>query len=78
MGIYARPRGIDLGGARAVVEKHMATTAPRRIARLTVHLSLPARLSQPERQGLEQAVRLCPVAASLHPDIRIESVFEYV
>ncbi len=78
MGIYARPRNIDIEGARAVVEKHMATTLPRRIAKLTVHVSLPASLNQSERQGLEQAVRLCPVAASLHPDIQIEAVFDYV
>ena len=28
--------------------------------------------------GLEQAVRLCPVAASLHPDVELAIIFEYV
>jgi putative redox protein len=78
MGIYARPRNIRIEGARAVIEKEMASTLPRRIARLKVRLILPATLSEKARGGLEQAVRLCPVAASLHPDIEVPITFEYV
>ena len=78
MGIYARPRNIRIEGARAVVQKEMTTAPPRRIAKLIVRLSLPATLSDKARNGLEQAARLCPVAASLHPDVAVELVFEYV
>jgi putative redox protein len=78
MGIYARPRNIRIEGARAVVQKEMTTAPPRRIAKLIVRLSLPATLSDKARGGLEQAARLCPVAASLHPDVAVELVFEYV
>ena len=78
MGIYARPRNIRIEGARALVEKEMTTAPPRRIAKLIVRLSLPATLSDKARGGLEQAARLCPVAASLHPDVAVELVFEYV
>jgi len=78
MGIYARPRNIRIEGARAVVEKEMTKTPPRRIARLNVRLMLPAALSEKQRGGLEQAVRLCPVAASLHPDIEVAINFEYI
>ncbi len=77
MGIYARPRNIRIEGARAVVHKEMTKTPPRRIARLTVHISLPAALSEKARGGLEQAARLCPVAASLHPDVEVVLAFEY-
>jgi putative redox protein len=78
MGIYARPRNIRMEGARAVVEKEMTRTPPRRVAKLTVRISLPATLSEKARGGLEQAVRLCPVAASLHPDVEVSLAFEYV
>jgi putative redox protein len=78
MGIYARPRDIALDGARAVVEKEMTKTAPRRVERLTVRLLLPAALDERTREALEQTVRLCPVAASLHPDVNVVLSFEYV
>ncbi len=77
MGIYARPRNIRIEGARASVEKEMTKTPPRRIARLTVHLTLPATLTDKQRGGLVQAARACPVAASLHPDVEVVLNFEY-
>jgi putative redox protein len=78
MGIYARPRNIRIEGARAVVEKEMTKAPPRRIARLNVRVTLPATLTDKQRGGLEQAARTCPVAASLHPDVEVALLFEYV
>ncbi len=78
MGIYARPRNIRIEGARAVVEKEMSKTPPRRIARLTVRIALPATLTEKARGGLEQAARTCPVCASLRPDVEVALAFEYV
>ncbi len=78
MGIYARPRGIRIEGARAVVEKEMTKTPPRRIARLNVRVTLPATLTEKQRGALEQAARTCPVAASLHPDVELVLNFEYL
>ncbi len=78
MGIYARPRNIQLEGARVVVEKEMTKTPPRRIARLSVRVWLPAALNDKTRAALERVARLCPVAASLHPDVEIPLAFEYV
>ncbi len=78
MGIYARPRGLRIEGARAIVEKEMSRTPPRRIAKLAVRLQLPAALSDKARGGLEEAARRCPVAASLHADVEVALAFEYV
>ncbi len=78
MGIYARPRHLRIEGARAVVEKEMTRTPPRRIAKLNVCITLPATRHEKARGGLEQAARLCPVAASLHPDVEVVMTFEYV
>ncbi len=77
MGIYARPRHISLDGARAMVEKEMTKTPPRRIERLTVRVLLPAALDEQVRKALEQTARACPVAASLHPDVQVVLSFEY-
>ncbi len=77
MGIYARPRNIPLDTARATVEKEMTKTPPRRIDQLTVTLHLPASLDQKTRSALEQVARACPVASSLHPDVKIAVRFEY-
>jgi len=78
MGIYARPRGISLEGARASVDKEMTTTGTRRIDRLAVRVQLPAALDDKTRSALEQVAKLCPVAASLHPDVRVDLTFAYV
>ena len=78
MGIYARPRSIRIEGARAVVEKEMTKSPPRRIARLNVRISLPATLTEKARGALEQAARGCPVCASLRPDVEVALTFEYV
>jgi putative redox protein len=77
MGIYARPRNISLDSAHATVEKEMTRTPPRRIDQLTVALHLPASLDEKTRCALEQVARTCPVAASLHPDVKVAVAFKY-
>ena len=69
MGIVAERMGVDLAGARATVEKTMVADPKRRIGALTVHLSLPADVSETDRKKLERAALTCPVHQSLHPDI---------
>ncbi len=69
MGIYAERHGIDLRGATAHVEKEMAQTPVRRIARLATEIRVPLPVDHPQREALERAALACPVHASLHPDI---------
>lgn len=64
MAIVARRNGIEIRGARVHVEKHMSDN-PRRIARLPVVVTMPARLDDDNRKRLENAAELCPVKASL-------------
>jgi len=77
MGIVARGDGIALAGAVLRVEKHMTTTAPRKIARLVVAFSMPAGIRADDRAKLERAAHTCPVALSLHPDIVVQASFSY-
>lgn len=71
MGIYAQRENFDLVGTRLSVTKVMAES-PRRIAEIHVQITLPASvaLTAYQREMLERTALACPVAHSLHPDIK--------
>ena len=69
MGIAARRMDVDLSGATAVVTKEMSQAPIRRIARLAVTVRIPVRLTEEQRQKLQNAALTCPVHKSLHPDV---------
>jgi putative redox protein len=75
MGILARTLQLNIAGATAVVEKEMTTSAPRRIARLTVRINVPQALSAENKLKLERAAHTCPVHKSLHQDV--EQVLDF-
>jgi uncharacterized OsmC-like protein len=75
MAIAARRHGVDLAGLRYEVTKEMSADAPRRIARLTVHLHMPPAARQAPAGFLEQAAHACPVEQSLAPSV--ERVIEF-
>lgn len=75
MSIVAERDGVDMKGATAHVEKHMADN-PRRIARLPVTIKLPNTVPLEYRRKLEVVARACPVHKSLHPDI--DSPIEFI
>jgi uncharacterized OsmC-like protein len=76
MAIFAERSGITLDRMSMEVEKEMHA-APRRIARLTLTVHLPAELSQTDRQRLEEAGRGCPVRRSLLPEVDAPVTFIY-
>ena len=65
MGIVAERHGWPLEGATARVEKTMTSEAPRRIAQLTVWITLPDGLEERQRAVLKRAAENCPVKLSL-------------
>ena len=72
MGIVAERHGWDLKGCEARVEKTMTSEAPRRIAQLTVWVSLPAHLDTQQRALLQRAAEQCPVKLSLEGAITMD------
>lgn len=75
MGIKARQLQVELKGTTVEIVKHMASE-PRRIARIEVTIHFPeGSFSEKEKQILENTARTCPVALSLHPDIKQEVKF---
>jgi putative redox protein len=76
MSIKAQQKGYDLTGMKIHVEKHMSTTAPRRIVRLPLRLEMPLRADHPDRELLEATAHSCPVHHALSADI--ERPIEFV
>lgn len=77
MGIAAQRLEIDLSGATVRVIKEMAQVPVRRIARLTVTIRVPAKLTLDQQQKLQNAAMTCPVHKSLHPDVQTPIEFQW-
>jgi putative redox protein len=76
MALVASREGIPFGEARATVEKRM-TPPPRRIGELVLQIQMPAGLSRAHRARMEETAHGCPVARSLHPDLKLPISFTY-
>ena len=77
MGILAERDQINLERASFSIEKQMQEQ-PRRISKLDLLVKLPAELTDAQRQKYETAAHKCPVYKSLHPEIDVNLVFEYI
>jgi putative redox protein len=77
MGIYARRKGWELTGARVSVDKDMVADPVRRVGRLALRFEMPRGLPEESRKPLERAAHTCPVHQSLHPDVKIETLFSW-
>lgn len=79
MGILARKEGIKpADGAKATVLKVMYAE-PRRIGEIHVEITMPANgYTEKEKKMYENAAFTCPVAKSLHPEIRQVVNFKYL
>lgn len=76
MALHAQREGLAWGDARAAVEKRM-TPPPRRIGELVVVFDMPRELRPEHRARLEEVARTCPVARSLHGDVKVPMEFRY-
>ncbi len=69
-GIYAQRLNVDIKGTRAEVSKIMETN-PRRISEIKIDLFFPQNnYSEKEKEIIKTAANDCPVARSLHPDVK--------
>lgn len=77
MGIQANTSGITLGNISADVTKIMAAN-PRRIAEIIVEINFSNQdYTEKEKTILMNAAKTCPVALSLHPDIKQTYSFNF-
>ena len=76
MALGASREGLAWGDASGSVEKRMSPP-PRRIAELVLVLQMPSQVKPEQRARLEELARTCPVARSLHPELRLPIEFRY-
>ncbi len=78
MGIKARNMNIDLTETKLSVQKFMKAD-PRRVAKVELIFDFPSslKIDDKQKQILENAAHTCPVAKSIHPDIEVETVFNW-
>ncbi len=78
MGIAAQTYGFTLEGTTLDIEKTMAAN-PRRVAEISITFNFPKdnHFTDKEKKIIEGAAKTCPVANSLHPDIKKNIVFNY-
>jgi putative redox protein len=77
MGISANTHNFDLVGTEVKITKVMFPD-PRRIGEVKVAFNFPANnYSAKEKRLIEHAAKTCPVAHSLHPDLKQNISFNY-
>lgn len=78
MAILGENHGINVDGTRCEMEKIMVSD-PRRIGELKVHIIFPKDKNYTDREKtiLEHIAHSCPVAKSLHPDLKQTLSFEW-
>lgn len=78
MGIKARDMNIELEGTKIGITKVMKAD-PRRVGEIKVEFHFPETFNLDEKTKtiLERTGRTCPVALSLHPDIKQEISFNW-
>jgi len=77
MGISARTHGFNIDGTEVSITKIMGTE-PRRVVEVVVELTFPHNnYSAKERKLLQLSAKECPVANSLHPDLKQNIIFKF-
>ena len=71
MGISAQSYGFSLEGTRVETEKIMGTD-PRRVVEIKIDFHFPegSNFTPQQKRVIESAAKTCPVANSLHPDLK--------
>lgn len=77
MGIHADKNGLNIDGTDCAVTKIMATN-PRRVSEIVIEFNFPKNnFDEKQRQILQDAAHSCPVAFSLHPDLKKTVSFNF-
>jgi len=70
MGIASRTNDINIDGTQLRITKVMAAN-PRRVSEVHVEFDMPPNnYTEKQKAILDNAARTCPVALSIHPDIK--------
>lgn len=77
IGIKASEHGFNINGTRANITKIMASN-PRRISEIVIEFYfLDNNYSKKEKQLIINSAKTCPVAKSIHPDIKLSVKYNF-
>ncbi len=77
MGILAEKEKIELKGTKLSVNKIMSSN-PRKIAEIKIDIEVPPiSITEEQKAKLINAAHTCPVALSLHPDVKQDITFKF-
>jgi putative redox protein len=77
MGIAAENHNFNIDGAESKITKIMSSD-PRKIAEIKIELQFPNNnYTAKEKRLIEHIVKTCPVALSLHPDLKQTVTVQY-
>ena len=77
IGIAARAHGFDIDGTKLNITKKMAND-PRRVSEIVLEFQFPHNNYSEKERGIIYAAAIgCPVARSLHPDLKQTIIMNY-
>jgi len=78
MGIKARNLNVDLNDTKISIKKIMKSD-PRRVGKIEIIFDFPSSFQADDKQKqiLENTAYTCPVAISIHPEIEVETIFNW-
>lgn len=74
--ILGKEKDINIEGAYCELQKIMAAN-PRRISEIICNFVFPGHFSDEEKEFVENTAHHCPVAKSLHPDLKQTMTFSF-
>lgn len=77
MGIAARTHGFNIDGTTLSITKIMSPQPPRRITEIIIELVFPVNYDDKVKKIIGHCIKNCPVALSLHPDLRQNVIIRY-
>lgn len=77
MGISAENHGLKVAGIDCNITKIMQTN-PRKVAEIIIEFNFPENnFDEKQKEILKNAAHSCPVALSLHPDLKQKVIFNF-
>lgn len=77
MGIHAKKNNFSIEGVSVKITKIMAQN-PRRVGEIVIEFKMPENgFTEEQKKSLENVALNCPVAKSIHPDLKQKVIFNY-
>lgn len=74
--IVGKDKGLNIDGSYAEIQK-MMNAKPRKIGEIVCDLYFQGNFSEEEKDFIKETALNCPVALSLHPDVKKTVTFNY-